>query len=156
MKCPDDERMSHYSNCRTSCFLLFFWWYPTGTCQIPIKNINDFSVAALYPMCKALALFPLYFQVAPHPEFVMFDFLQTYLRLTFVLWDLTKSERPNITCIEPFKFGKIQFWWLVSSKKKPRKNTVALSRERSHYGGLPNFWASSTYWSWDFKSGRPP
>jgi hypothetical protein len=52
MKCTDDARMSHYSNCRTSFFLLFFWWYPAGTCQIPVKyhkkmNINDyFSVAS--------------------------------------------------------------------------------------------------------------
>lgn len=80
----------------------------------------------------------------------------TSLRLTFVLRDLMKSERPNTTCLEPFELSLLSFErsnLMISHFKKTRKNSVALSRERSHYRGLLNFWPSSTYSSWDFNSG---
>jgi len=78
---------------------------------------------------KALALFfPLYFQLAPQPEFVLFDFFKTYLRLTSILLDLPKYGRPNVDCSRAFGFQKTQFYD-YSLQKNMKKVPLLYTRE---------------------------
>jgi len=91
---------------KPACFLHIFVHF-----QHPKQSIGTF--------------FPLYFQVAPQLEFVLFHFFSFISDLSKILtpfyWFFRNLEGPNTSCIKPSRFQKDSILWISHFKNKVKK-----------------------------------
>jgi hypothetical protein len=79
----------------------------------------SFKASALFFLCIFRSLSSLNLSCL-----TFFHLSQTYLRLTFILLDLSKSGMPNTTCTGSFNFWKINFYDYSLQKNKKKVSLI--------------------------------